>query len=40
MREATIERNTKETQIAAELHIEGTGRYEISTGIRFLDHML
>ncbi len=40
MREAKIERNTKETQIAAELHIEGTGRYEISTGIRFLDHML
>ena len=40
MREAKIERNTKETQIAAELRIEGAGRYEISTGIRFLDHML
>jgi imidazoleglycerol-phosphate dehydratase len=40
MREAKIERNTKETQIAAELCIEGAGRYEISTGIRFLDHML
>ena len=40
MREAAVERNTKETQISAELRIEGTGIYEISTGIRFLDHML
>jgi len=40
MREATIGRNTKETQITAQLLIEGTGIYEISTGIRFLDHML
>lgn len=40
MRQATIERNTKETQISAELTIEGAGKYEISTGIRFLDHML
>jgi imidazoleglycerol-phosphate dehydratase len=39
-REAAVERNTKETQISAELRIEGTGIYEISTGIRFLDHML
>ena len=40
MRSATIERNTKETQIKGSLKIEGKGRYEISTGIRFLDHML
>lgn len=40
MREAVIERNTKETQISGELRIEGTGIYDISTGIRFLDHML
>ena len=40
MREATIERITKETQIKAELRIEGAGTYEVSTGIRFLDHML
>jgi imidazoleglycerol-phosphate dehydratase len=40
MREASIERNTKETQISGELRIEGTGVYAISTGIRFLDHML
>jgi imidazoleglycerol-phosphate dehydratase len=40
MREASIERNTKETQITAALRIEGAGAYNISTGIRFLDHML
>ena len=40
MREATLERNTKETQIAGSLRIEGSGTYDISTGIRFLDHML
>jgi imidazoleglycerol-phosphate dehydratase len=40
MREAHIERNTKETQIKGELRIEGAGTYEIDTGIRFLDHML
>ena len=40
MREAQIERNTKETQIKGELRIEGAGIYEVSTGIRFLDHML
>ena len=40
MREATIDRQTTETQIAARLLIDGTGQYEISTGIRFLDHML
>jgi imidazoleglycerol-phosphate dehydratase len=40
MRSAVIERNTKETRISGELKIEGRGRYEVSTGIRFLDHML
>src|SRR6266403_798899 len=40
MRAAFIERNTKETQIRGRLTIEGRGRYEISTGIRFFDHML
>ena len=39
-REAALERNTKETQISAQLCIEGKGVYDISTGIRFLDHML
>src|SRR5690242_7522726 len=40
MRRATLERNTKETKIAGALKIEGRGRYQISTGIRFFDHML
>ena len=40
MRTAKIQRDTKETRIAGALKIEGRGRYGISTGIRFLDHML
>jgi imidazoleglycerol-phosphate dehydratase len=40
VREASLDRNTKETQIRGSLRIEGTGNYEISTGVRFLDHML
>ncbi len=40
MRSSTIERITKETQIRGKLRIDGRGRYEVSTGIRFLDHML
>lgn len=40
MRSATVERITRETQIRGSLKIEGRGRYEISTGVRFLDHML
>ena len=39
-RTASIERNTKETQITGMLRIDGTGLYQVSTGIRFLDHML
>ena len=40
MRRAVIDRQTTETQIALTLTLEGKGRYQISTGIRFLDHML
>ncbi|MBI1790176.1 MAG: imidazoleglycerol-phosphate dehydratase HisB [Acidobacteria bacterium] len=40
MRTASIQRDTKETRIRARLRIEGKGRYQISTGIRFFDHML
>jgi imidazoleglycerol-phosphate dehydratase len=40
MRHAAIERNTKETQIKGELRIDGAGTYEVSSGVRFLDHML
>jgi len=40
MRKATIKRNTTETQISGSLWLDGTGKYNISTGIGFLDHML
>lgn len=40
MRKATLTRNTNETKISLALNIDGKGRYGISTGIRFFDHML
>ena len=40
MRQASVERNTKETQISAEVDLDGTGSYDVSSGIGFLDHML
>ena len=40
MRKAKLHRTTTETDIRLALTIEGRGRYDISTGIRFLDHML
>ncbi len=40
MRKAKHERKTKETQVSVELNLDGTGKYEVSTGIGFLDHML
>ena len=40
MRSGSVERITKETQIKGSLRIEGKGRYDIHTGVRFLDHML
>jgi len=40
MRTAAIRRHTRETRIEGRLKIEGRGRYEIRTGVRFLDHML
>ena len=40
MRRAVIERTTKETSIQLTLRLDGRGRYDVRTGIRFLDHML
>jgi imidazoleglycerol-phosphate dehydratase len=40
MRQAKVERNTSETRIAATVDLDGTGRYDVSSGIGFLDHML
>jgi imidazoleglycerol-phosphate dehydratase len=40
VRKAVVERRTRETSIVVRLGIEGRGRSEVSTGIRFLDHML
>ena len=40
MRQATVERKTKETQISATVDLDGSGQYDVSTGIGFLDHML
>jgi imidazoleglycerol-phosphate dehydratase len=40
MRKASLHRATTETEIWISLTIEGRGRYQVTTGIRFLDHML
>jgi len=39
-RKASIERNTRETQIRVEINLDGTGASHFDTGIAFLDHML
>lgn len=40
MRNASIERNTSETQISLSLNLDGSGQAKISSGVGFLDHML
>jgi imidazoleglycerol-phosphate dehydratase len=40
MRNASVERATKETSIAVTVELDGMGAYDVSTGIGFLDHML
>jgi imidazoleglycerol-phosphate dehydratase len=39
-RQARVSRSTKETEITVELNIDGSGRYDVETGVPFLDHML
>lgn len=39
-RKASIERKTKETEITVAVNLDGTGAYDVATGIGFLDHML
>jgi imidazoleglycerol-phosphate dehydratase len=40
VRRGVIDRQTKETSIRVRLNLDGRGRYHVTTGIRFLDHML
>ena len=39
-RQASVERNTKETQIEISINLDGSGQLEVDTGLPFLDHML
>jgi len=39
-RAATVKRRTKETKISASVDLDGTGAYDVSTGVGFLDHMI
>lgn len=40
MRVASVDRVTKETEISVSLNLDGSGQYDVSTGVGFLDHML
>ncbi len=40
MRQASVARNTTETRIEASIDLDGTGQYDVATGIGFLDHMI
>ena len=40
MRTATVKRDTTETRISVSVHLDGTGKAKLATGVPFLDHML
>ena len=40
MRESTIHRTTRETEIDVALNLDGSGRYEVETGVGMLDHLI
>lgn len=40
MRKGSYERKTKETEVIVEIDLDGTGKYDVSTGVGFLDHMM
>ncbi len=40
MRQASVERKTKETSVSVTVNLDGTGAYDVETGIGFLDHMI
>ncbi len=40
IRKASVERKTRETEVQVQLVLDGSGAYEVSTGIPFFDHML
>lgn len=40
MRTASIDRATKETRVSVSVNLDGTGRYDVATGVGFFDHML
>lgn len=40
MRKASLDRKTTETQIAVSINLDGTGDYDVKSGVGFLDHML
>ena len=40
MRSAEVTRNTNETRISVKISLDGTGRYDVATGVGFFDHML